>query len=384
MTAPTPVCADDVVIRLSPGVSFSTDENGRPGARITRGQSTTRFAIDRNIQTFLECFRTPLTLLQAAELLEKEGFARDNVLTFGKSLLKTPLLEFHDVNLPIPEAATILAAAGLSLVTAFKDRKFDGVYQASDSSGAARVVKLLRAPVGMAASARVLERMQNEHAVLMRLASVHAVVGAGNFVHAPHPYFEIEYIDGKTLTELVMRPCTFERRLRIATDAVGAMAAVHKLGVIHGDLHTSNFLIDAQGALRLIDFDCSFVADGNYVPRIGGAVHFMPPERSGADWHDNTEVAPDFASDIYQLGIILYFALSGLPPFRGKQYAELAAAIATGDYPPLERTAEAEPIAPAICAAVRACMAFRPDQRPASLEQLLPIFQASLTQEAQQ
>jgi serine/threonine-protein kinase len=374
---------DDVVIRLSPGVVFTVDHDGRPRAEIARGASTTRFAIDADIQTFLECFRQPLTLQEAAAALAPQGFAPDNVLQFGKAMLKTPLLEFHDDTMTVPHAGAILAAAGMELVTAFKDRKFDGVYhvrqaqQVDEDAGRDRIVKLLRAPAQLGVAQRVLRRMENEYAVLKRLDAVPAVVKAGRFIASPHPCFDMEYIEGSTLTDLVMTPCGSARRIAIAHEAVAALAGIHACGVIHGDLHTSNFLLDTAGRLRVIDFDCSFVHGGGYVPRVGGAVHFMPPERMTDDWHTRREVEPDFASDIYQLGIILYFVLKGVPPFRGSQYAALAGAIRRGEYAPLTHTREGDPLPAELCRAVEDCMAYDPARRPASLAGVLPIFAAS-------
>ena len=374
----TPDSMHGVVLRLSPGVTFTADHEGRPRAEIRRGESTTRFAIDPHIQTFLECFRQPLTLREAAATLAAQGFASDNVLQFGKAMMKTPLLEFDDGAIPVPDAAHILGAAGMTVTTAYKDRKFDGVYGVRDREGAPWIVKLLRGAAGLGVSQRVLQRLQNEYAVLQRLADVPGVVKVRDFVDGDHPYFEMEFVAGATLTDCIMVHSSFERRMAIARAAVDTVAQVHARGVIHGDLHTSNFLVDAAGDLRLIDFDCSFVEGGGYVPRVGGAVHFMPPERMSGDWHVSRGVVPARRSDIYQLGVILYFVLSGVPPYRGSQYALLAAAIQAGDYAPLRQTREGETIPPAIAQAVAGCLSYDPAQRPASLEEILPVFASTV------
>ena len=372
---------DDQIIHLSEGVKFTKDEQGRPGAEVKRGQAVTRFKIDPHIQTFLECFRTPLTLRQAAEVLKLQGFETENVIQFGKKLLKTPLLEFLETDLAMPPAATLLAQAGLHLVETFKDRKFDGVYRVQDANGQSGVVKLLRSTAGMSESERILKRMENEHAVLQRLADVSAVVATGPFIDCPRPHFVMEFIDGVTLTDAVMHPRCLSWRMRVAHDAVAALAAVHRRGIIHGDVHASNFMIDAALGVRVIDFDCAFVDGNGYLPRIGGAAHFMPPERASGVWHAGTTVPADIASDIYQLGIVLYLTLRGVPPFRGGHYAELTDSIRTGTYAALGTTREQALIDPAVCAAVHACMAFKPEHRPASLDDILPVFVQSIQRE---
>lgn len=365
---------DQLLIRLAPNVRFSCAPDGRPHADVQRGQSNTRFAIDPAIQVFLECFRTPRTLRQAAECLAAEGFDPANVLAFGKSMIKTPLLEFHDPSLLVPDAADILAASGLRVLMAFKDRSFDGVYHVADAAGEQQVAKLLRGPVELSASQRVLARMRNEFAVLERLRPVAAAPRTGGFVEAPHPFFTMEYIAGAPLTDVVKRPCAQGRRMAIAREVLAAMAQVHALGVIHGDLHTSNFLLQGDGRVRLIDFDCSFVPGAGNAPRIGGAVHFMPPERIPGTWHSGGDVEPGIASEIYQLGVIVYMVLAGVPPYRGRQYAELAAAIHANACAPLRATREGEIIDPDVAQAVHACLAFEPHDRPASLDQVLPLF----------
>lgn len=372
-----PASLDELLIRLAPDVRFSRAADGRPQADVQRGQSNTRFAIDPAIQAFLECFRTPRTLRQAADCLAAEGFDPANVLAFGKSMIKTPLLEFHDPSLLVPDAADILAACGLRLLAAFKDRSFDGVYHVADAAGGQQVAKLLRGPAGLAVSQRVLERMRNEFAVLERLRPVAAAPRAGSFTEGPHPFFTMEYIAGAPLTEVLKRPCAPGERMAIARAVLAAMAQVHALGVIHGDLHTSNFLRQGDDRVRLIDFDCSFVPGAGSAPRIGGAVHFMPPERIPGTWHSGGDVEPGIASEVYQLGVIVYMVLAGAPPYRGRQYAELAAAIRANACAPLRTTREGEAIDPGVAQAVHACLAFEPQARPASLDQVLPLFPPS-------
>ena len=372
---------DDQMICLSEGVKFTTDEQGRPGAEIKRGQAVTRYTIDPHIQTFLECFRDPTTLRQAAEVLKLQGFRPENVMQFGKSMLKTPLLEFLDAGLSVAPAAALLEGAGLRLVSTFKDRKFDGVYQVTDAHGQPGVAKLLRSTSSMSESARILKRMENEHAVLQRLAAVPAVVRTSGFVHGPHPHFVMEFIHGSTLTDAVMQTRSSSWRTAIAHDAVAAMAQVHRHGIIHGDVHASNFMIDAGQVLRLIDFDCAFIQGSGHIARIGGAAHFMPPERASGVWHAGTTIGADIASDIYQLGIVLYLTLRGVPPFRGGHYSALADAIRAGAYPALCTTREQAPIDPAVCAAVHACMSFKPEERPSSLDDILPVFASCIQRE---
>jgi eukaryotic-like serine/threonine-protein kinase len=358
-----------VVIRLSPGVEFSADAEGRPQAHVKRGASVTRYAIDPNIQAFLECFRTPQTLQQVADQLGQAGFRTDNVLEFGKKMLKTPLLEFDEEQaLQVPPAAPLLQAMELELLHVFKDRKFDGVYLVRDAAGRQLVAKLLRAPLELGVAVRIQRRLSNEHSIFDRLREVPGVARSAGLLAAPAPCLLLEFVPGEALTQALTRKLDFQRRLGMAAQAAATIATVHAHGIIHGDLHTSNFLVDEAHRMCLIDFDCSSLAGADFTPRVGGAPHFLPPERMTPDWHTRSTAHATAASDVYQLGVIAYYLLSGAPPYRGKQYAELMAAIGQGDCAPLVRSKEGEPVPAAISAIIHACLARLPQERPAAAE----------------
>jgi serine/threonine protein kinase len=132
------------------------------------------------------------------------------------------------------------------------------------------------------------------------------------------PFFTMALVDGESLHQRVRRggipdPAEAVRLLLGVVDAVGY---AHAKGIVHRDLKPDNVLVDRSGRPRVTDFglarrlheDSNLTAHGQVL----GTPHYMAPEQARGD---PTAVSP--AVDIYALGGILYFLLTGNPPFDG-------------------------------------------------------------------
>ncbi|MDK2123897.1 serine/threonine protein kinase [Parachitinimonas caeni] len=361
-------------LRLSGSVVIDGDDKQRIVASVTRGKATSRYIIDSQIHYFLQQFALPRSLSEVADQLADEGYSRDNVLQFGKNLVKTPLLEFCAEESQIPEIELICQYWGWQWMASFKHRKFDGVYQVVDSSGCDRVIKAIRSPQSYSETMRISKQLENERAVMLRLQGIPEVVRVIDWQVSPFMTLSMEYIHGRNLTECVLADASIQDRLNWCRQISRIVRDIHSAGVVHGDLHTSNFMCEQTGLIRAIDFDSSFVAGSPYIPRIGGAAHFMPPERCTDHWHESSEATPDFASDIYQLGVILYFVLTGKPPFRGETYSELMKMVKAGHFRKLESIV-GENVPMPITQSIHDCLAIHPALRPASLDNLVGLFE---------
>jgi N-acetylneuraminic acid mutarotase/tRNA A-37 threonylcarbamoyl transferase component Bud32 len=145
--------------------------------------------------------------------------------------------------------------------------------------------------------------------------------------HEGQHYFSMDYIEGKNLAQVVhefqdqgANP-DFQRIARWVKALAAAIHYAHEKGTLHRDLKPSNVLIDAADQPHITDFGLAkrvqHDSDLTISGQIIGTPNFMPPEQAAAK---RGAIGPQ--SDIYSLGAILYFALTGQPPFQGNTTQE--------------------------------------------------------------
>lgn len=163
-------------------------------------------------------------------------------------------------------------------------------------------------------------------------------------------YYAMEYLPGLSLQELVTRygPLSPERTIYLLRQVCGALREAHSIGLIHRDIKPANILACYNGGMRdvakLLDFGLVRVHGvGNTeksltgIGTIAGTPAFMSPEQaSGA-----TEV--DNRSDIYSLGAVAYFLLTGRPPFVSSTSVQVMAAHLSEPVVPLRQLQESIP-----------------------------------------
>ncbi|UCF19209.1 MAG: protein kinase [Gemmatimonadota bacterium] len=142
-------------------------------------------------------------------------------------------------------------------------------------------------------------------------------------------YYVMEYLDGLDLQKLVERfgPIQPERTTFILVQACSALAEAHGRGIIHRDIKPSNIFLTQRGGLydyvKVLDFGLAkqlSALEGDDLTKTGIAVgtpRYISPEAvKGAD-------DIDARSDLYCLGAVAYWMLSGRPPFDAKSSVEL-------------------------------------------------------------
>ncbi|MEE9207295.1 MAG: serine/threonine-protein kinase [Gemmatimonadota bacterium] len=186
------------------------------------------------------------------------------------------------------------------------------VYRAIDQTLESVVaIKLLVPPPAVAKMAR--ERMRRE-ALAARGLSHPSIVTLHDFLEdAGHSFLVMEYVEGPNLAERVrergvLAPPT---AAAVARDVAGALSVAHSNGVLHRDVKPQNVLLGSDGRARLTDFGSARITDMETVTRTGGlvgTVAYTAPEVMAGH-------RGDARSDLYALGMLLYFALTGdLPP----------------------------------------------------------------------
>ncbi|HKA59667.1 MAG TPA: serine/threonine-protein kinase [Gemmatimonadales bacterium] len=219
-------------------------------------------------------------------------------------------------------------------------------------------IKLL--PPSKASDPKLRERFLREARTAAKLSHpniipIHAVEEIGEFV-----FFAMAYIEGETLTERVRRrgPLAPSDGSRLLRDVAWALAYAHTQGVIHRDVKPDNILLENTGRVLVADFGIAGVvagAAGLNTGEIIGTPEFMSPEQALGE-------AVDPRSDLYSLGLVGYFALSGTLPFEAEKATEVLAKQVTEPVPPLASVA---PLVPRrLSQAIDRCLAKAPEERP--------------------
>ena len=183
---------------------------------------------------------------------------------------------------------------------------------------------------------------------------IFAVEEIGEFV-----FFAMAYVEGETLTERVRRrgPLAPSDGSRVLRDVAWALAYAHAQGVIHRDVKPDNILLENTGRVLVADFGIAGVvagAAGLNTGEVIGTPEFMSPEQALGE-------VVDARSDLYSLGVVGYFALSGALPFEAEKATEVLAKQVTEPAPPLASVA---PLVPRrMSQAIDRCLAKEPADR---------------------
>ncbi len=200
-------------------------------------------------------------------------------------------------------------------------------------------------------------------------------------------YYVMEYLRGMNLADLVKQHGALpeQRVLHFLSQAAHALAEAHRAGLIHRDLKPANIFAAERGGVfdyvKILDFglvkdnkarlgnetnDNDITVEGS----ITGSPHYMSPEQSvGGE--------ADARSDLYSLGAVAYYLLTGRPPFEGDNAVAVLVAHARDEVPPISQVRD--DVSPGVEAIVRRCLSKQPDDRFASAEDLAAALNACIT-----
>jgi hypothetical protein len=152
--------------------------------------------------------------------------------------------------------------------------------------------------------------------------------------HDNRPYLVMEFIRGRNLEQLANEEGIAPRRAAaLVAKVAGAVAAAHRQGIVHRDIKPKNILVDRSGEPRLIDFGLARLrnAYSDDPARPGGTFAFMAPEQARIESpEEQAKVGP--RSDVFALGAVLYWLLTGGPPFPGRDWRESMDRARRGDF----------------------------------------------------
>lgn len=136
------------------------------------------------------------------------------------------------------------------------------------------------------------------------------------------PWLATEYVEGEPITaHCASRQLGVEARLDLFLQVADAVHHAHQKLVVHRDLKPSNILVDAQGRVRLLDFGIAKLLDpaatAGDAPMTRAAYRPMTPEYAAPEQLAGSAITT--ATDVYQLGVLLYELLHGLRPRQGRE-----------------------------------------------------------------
>jgi serine/threonine-protein kinase len=248
------------------------------------------------------------------------------------------------------------------------------VYDATDTrTGIPAAVKLLRRNV--MTDQRMVQRFLTEARIVRSLDTEHIARVLDTADPASGlPYIAMERLHGRDLRKHLAAHRDCRLLIAEAEDLLRQVArgidAAHQAGVVHRDLKPSNLFRTAAGVWKILDFGVSKVIGEHTVENAFiGTPNFMSPEQANRGDVDGR-------TDIFALGAIVYYAITGTLAFAGDTLAAIALQVTHHTPPPASQRVPGIPAG--VDTAVMTALAKDPQQRFATAGAFADAFSAAL------
>ena len=249
-------------------------------------------------------------------------------------------------------------------------------------------VKVMKPQPGGKFAASVQSSLQEARAQARishpNVAQVHTIIW-----HGEQPFIVMELLTGGNVMKLITKdpPMDEVKALKIGLDTARGLDAAWKAKLVFGDVKPANILLDSWGVAKLSDFGLSRMARGTVEQGdlsgssiAEGSSMSEPVGPTGTASYVAPEMAkgkvPDLRTDIYSLGATMYHMLVGDVPFQGADKRAKIMARMNGVVP---EVGVARPgVHGRTNAVVRKMMAFQPDLRHQSYEELIADLERAL------
>jgi serine/threonine protein kinase len=204
-----------------------------------------------------------------------------------------------------------------------------------------RIVALKTLPPETSQNAKAIRRFHQEVATAAQLVHRNIVTAYdADEVQGIH-FLVMEFVDGDDLGAVVRKhgPFGWKDAIRSILDAARGLDYAHQKGIIHRDIKPRNLLLDNKGTVKLLDLGLARPRDLAAVPKdeltsvgaLVGTADYLAPEQAV-----NVKQA-DERSDIYSLGVTLFYIATGTIPYPGETVLERLVAHRETPVPPLSK-----------------------------------------------
>lgn len=352
------------------------------------------FLIKPIIKVFLEAFTTPITLravivdfakqanCDPRDILDKTSTFFDNMYKHNflldiKKLSKTASKDKNPNEINTKKQNTFeigqILGEQYKISKTLSIRSKTELYLAEDTKNQTTVVvKTLREYEHWKEKYRTKKRSQfkQEFSLLQELKDHPSICQLITYHESEtQVYAVMEYIEGESVKKFLKKTtCSFPQKEQLLGNILEVMTYVQDKEIIHGDLHSSNFMIKEDFSVKLIDFDLAnhAVPKENEVIRNGGVHQYIPPERVSLKAFSFVKKPADFRAEIFQIGVLMYYIIYEKFPFTAFTWQGLADTILnkTPDYPKL--SPQGDPIPSKWIQTIQKALAKDPEARFAS------------------
>ena len=227
------------------------------------------------------------------------------------------------------------------------------------------------------ADSEIGARFQREGRTAARLTHQNVVrvydAGEGDLGGQRVSYIVMEYVSGGDLKKLFRAegPLPEKTLSRVGADVAAGLVHAHEKGIVHRDVKPQNVLLDEYGQPKLTDFGIARARDSTQATQtgmyLGTALYSSPEQLRGADVTSK--------SDIYSLGVTLYEASTGAPPFTGLPVEIIGQQLTGSAESPRSMGAS---ISVELESLILSCLDKDPARRPGALELREKLLQAGV------
>jgi serine/threonine-protein kinase len=208
------------------------------------------------------------------------------------------------------------------------------VFKAWDE-GQQRTIAVKRLRVELTASSTFQNQSMKTIELIREIESPHIGTTATVGEIGGHLVLTGDYIDGSTLDEVAVKLIDNTRFLLLAEKIVDGLKEIHDLKLVHGNLKPSNIMFGDNDSVHLIDYGFPIHFDLEQLPdgELGdGSMQYLAPEILNGE-------LPTRATDLYSLGVMLYFLAAGHLPFTAKTNRQMISTIlfTSPDFKQLEK-----------------------------------------------